>query len=125
MESLKAFLATVEEYYGQRPVLYVTKESFTEYLEGEDLACPIWLRDILGEPGPVGGRPWVIWQYADSVRVPGIKGPVDQNALRGTVEDLLQSTRVASASWAGATQRLEGKGDEDLVLSIHLSRCGP
>ena len=97
LESLKAFLGTVGGYYGQRPVLYVTKESFAEYLKGEDLAYPIWFRDIFGEPGPVGGRPWVIWQYADNVRISGIKGPVDQNALRGTIQDLLQSTRVGSA----------------------------
>jgi lysozyme len=93
LESLKAFLDTVEDYYGRRPVLYVTKESFAEYLEGEDLEYPIWLRDIFGEPGLVGGRPWVIWQYADNVRIPGIKGPVDQNVLRGTIQDLPQVSR--------------------------------
>ena len=98
LESLKAFLDTVESYYGRRPVLYVTKESFAEYLEGEAWAYPIWVRGIFREPGSVGGRPWVIWQYADNVRIPGIKGPVDQNALRGTIRDLLQSTRVAPVS---------------------------
>jgi lysozyme len=97
LEGLKAFLDTVGDYYGQRPVLYVTKESFVEYLEGEDLIYPIWLRDIFGEPGPVGDRPWVIWQYSDNVRVPSIKGSVDQSVLRGTVQELLQSTRVALA----------------------------
>jgi lysozyme len=95
--SLKVFLDTVEDYYGQRPVLYVTTESFAEYLEGEAWAYPIWVRDIFGEPGLVGGRPWTIWQYADNVRIPGIRGPVDQNALRGTIRDLLQATRVAPA----------------------------
>ncbi len=95
LASLKAFLGAVADYYGQRPVLYVTKESFAEYLEGEDMANPIWIRDIFREPGPVDGRLWVIWQYAANVRVPGIKGPVDQNALRGTIPDLLQSTRVS------------------------------
>ena len=92
LESLKAFLDAVEDHYGQRPVLYVTKDSFAEYLEGEDWTYPIWLRDVFGEPGPVGGRPWVIWQYADNVRMPGIEGPVDQNALRGTIRELLGST---------------------------------
>ena len=58
----------------------------------------MWLRDILGEPGPIGGWPWVIWQYADNVRMPGIEGPVDQNALRGTIQELLESSRVAPAS---------------------------
>jgi GH25 family lysozyme M1 (1,4-beta-N-acetylmuramidase) len=45
----------------------------------------------------IGGRPWVIWQYADNVRMPGIEGPVDQNALRGTIRDLLESTWVGPA----------------------------
>jgi lysozyme len=95
LDSLKAFLNTVGDYYGQRPILYVTKDSFAEYLQGQAWAYPVWIRDVFGEPGPVGGQPWVIWQYADNVRISGIKGPVDQNALRGTIQDLLQSTRVA------------------------------
>ena len=52
LESLKAFLDTVEDYYGQRPVLYVTKDSFAEYLEGEDLDIPHMAPRHLRRAGP-------------------------------------------------------------------------
>ena len=52
LESLKAFLDTVEDYYGQRPVLYVTKDSFAEYLEGEDLDVPHLAPRHLRRAGP-------------------------------------------------------------------------
>jgi lysozyme len=73
------WLAEVERALGQRPVVYVTGESYDLYLRGEPFAYPLWVRDLLAEPSVDG---WAMWQFWPRGRVAGIEGPVDLNALR-------------------------------------------
>ena len=78
-QELEEFLATVEAAWGRRPLLYLTPTSafFGEQLPG----VPVWIRNVFWEPS-LSDRGWLIWQFSDNSRVPGIAGLVDRNALR-------------------------------------------
>jgi hypothetical protein len=47
-----------------------------------------WLRSVAAEPKErFRNRPWTIWQYTATGRVPGIAGDVDRNAFIGSEKD--------------------------------------
>jgi len=81
-EELRIFLRKIERAWGRRPLLYLTPDSL-ERIIGEDLqGYPIWIRNVFTEPAPEAYRSWLLWQFSDNSRIPGISGPVDRNALR-------------------------------------------
>ena len=87
---LAVFLAQVEDAWGVKPILYVTKDALRRVIADELPGQPIWIRSVYFEPALDSHRGWLIWQYSDNSRVPGISGPVDRNALRpgATLQDL-------------------------------------
>ena len=86
VRQLKAFLNAVERHYGQKPIIYTTVDFHRENLaNGELPGYQYWLRSVTAEPKfKYPGRPWTFWQYTGTGRVPGIEGPVDINAYRGS-----------------------------------------
>ena len=79
---LASFLAVLDSA-GHRPaVLYVTKEFYGEYLEGDEPQNRLWVRSVFGRPR-YGGA-WTFWQYAATGRVDGAKGRIDLNAFNGS-----------------------------------------
>jgi lysozyme len=82
---LRTFLLKIEARYHVTPVLYTTKNFYTDYLSGDDFATyPLWARDIFGEPSWVSGRPVIFHQFADNARMAGVTGPVDLNVYVGS-----------------------------------------
>ncbi len=80
----RAFIDTVADHYGQRPVIYTTPE-FWEENGIARLGEEVWLRSTarhVSEAYP--GHPWTFWQYSGTGIVPGIAGPVDLNAFNGS-----------------------------------------
>ena len=85
MPEVQVFLDTLERHYGQKPVLYVTDTFAKTYLaRGQLSTYALWVRDIVREPRDFVGRPWLLWQYSNRERVPGIRGLVDVNAFAGS-----------------------------------------
>ena len=82
LAELDTFLDMLETEYGQRPVIYTTKEFHADWLGERYDTYPLWLRG-LGEtlPRTGSGRVPDIWQYTMSARVPGIEGRVDLNRV--------------------------------------------
>lgn len=80
---ITAFLDAVRAATGRDAALYLTHEFHRAYLQDALPDNPVWLRDVFFEPGELDGRPWQVWQYLPRGRVPGIVGPVDQNAFWG------------------------------------------
>ena len=83
---IEVFMAAVEAHYGRRPVIYTTGEFDAAYLRGRFAGEAFWARN-LGLPFlPPRFRTgeWVIWQYHNRGRRPGVSGPVDLNAFRGS-----------------------------------------
>jgi lysozyme len=66
----------VETHYGKRPVVYVTAEFYRAHVAGKS-----------------GIERWVFWQFHDRGRRGGIRGPVDLDAFRGSINDPVAMTR--------------------------------
>ncbi len=93
---LKAFLDRIEQTWGQKPVIYVTEESWQRYVQGNFNGYPIWFRDIWKKPnlksaGQDNGTPhWTFWQYTNRGRLKGFSGGepyVDLNVFYGTKDE--------------------------------------
>ena len=83
---VRTFLARVEAAHGRRPILYVTEEFHDLYLRplrGERF----WIRALFQRPTFREGE-WVLWQHHNRGRRSGVRGPVDINALRGSLASL-------------------------------------
>ena len=81
------FIAILEQYYGQRPIIYTTVDFYRETGIGR-LNAEFWLRSVAGHPRNVyPGQRWTFWQYTGTGSVPGIRGNVDLNAFAGSAND--------------------------------------
>ena len=83
---LRQFLDTLEKHYGRRPLIYTTSEFDSSMLEGLLAGERFWVRSLVLPPRFRQDQ-WLIWQYHNWGRRPGITGPVDLNAFRGTRRD--------------------------------------
>jgi lysozyme len=88
MEEIMPLLNLLEVHYGRRPVIYTTDEFDAAYLQGQLANDVFWVRSLHALPRFRKDQ-WVIWQYHDSGTRPGITGPVDLNAFRGSRSDFL------------------------------------
>ena len=84
LAAIRVVLAAMERTYGTRPILYVPADMYRDVVEGEFAGYPLWVRGLAGRPhAAYGERRWLIWQYAESGRVPGIRGDVDLDCWSG------------------------------------------
>ncbi len=83
----RIFLDMVERHYGQRPVIYTTRDFWHE--NGiERLGEEVWVRSTARHVDEIyPGTRWTFWQYTATGIVPGIAGPVDINAFNGSPGD--------------------------------------
>ena len=79
---LTVFLKAVEKHYQARPILYTTRAFHDAYLRGAFKGYGFWARSIYLEPD-FRASSWILWQFHERARKPGIKGPVDLNVFRG------------------------------------------
>lgn len=83
---LRGFLDAVAERWGAPPILYVTPDSWDRVIAGRFGEHPVWIRSVLAEPPADAFGGWLIWQFSETGRVPGVRGPVDLNVLRPGAE---------------------------------------
>ncbi|TRZ53443.1 hypothetical protein D4S03_01780 [bacterium] len=86
-KELKIFIEQITSEYEQKPIIYVTYEAYSKYIQGDFNECQIWIRDIFGYPSLQDKREWILWQYNNRGRVDGINGFVDLNVFKGSRED--------------------------------------
>jgi len=89
LAEIGAFLDAAEKHFGQRPLIYTTREFYEAHFRKGWTADQLgkerfWLRSLHRPPGY--GR-WLLWQYHNRGRRDGIDGPVDLNAFNGSVEE--------------------------------------
>jgi lysozyme len=77
------FLATVEEYYKVKPILYTNVDFYQYYLKDEFDGYPLWVAHYLQKDRPRIYRDWAFWQHNESGRVNGIAAFVDFNVFNG------------------------------------------
>ena len=88
LENVTTLLDLLQAHYGRRPVIYTSDEFDAAYLRGQLANDVFWVRSLHAWPRFRKDQ-WVIWQYHDSGTRPGVTGPVDLNAFRGSRSDFL------------------------------------
>ncbi len=85
-KELDNMLLALEQHYGVKPIIYVTKESYSLYVEGFYTDYDIWYRNVYTKSGLPDGRQWTFWQYTNRKRLDGYKGEeeyIDMNVFYG------------------------------------------
>lgn len=86
-KELKKFIETIEKHYGVKPIIYTNKKFHDRYIENHFDDYPLWIaRYDVSDPGI--NKEWIIWQFSEDGRLPGIKEKVDINVFNGTLEEL-------------------------------------
>jgi lysozyme len=82
---LTAYIQKIVDVYRQPPILYVTNEFYTTYLQSKFTQYPIWISDFYTTPDlRRDERTWLFWQYSERGRVAGIDTLVDLNVFNGS-----------------------------------------
>jgi lysozyme len=92
---LRQFLDTLEKHYGRRPLIYTTPEFDSSMLAGLLAGERFWVRSLVLPPRFRRDQ-WIIWQYHNRGRRPGVKGDLDLNAFRGTRRDFEAFAKAGS-----------------------------
>lgn len=88
LPELQAYLETVEEVYGLRPIIYATYESWELYIDDQFDDYLLWIRDIWNQPRD--SVDWILWQYTNRGRLKGFSGVepyVDLNVFNSTMDE--------------------------------------
>ncbi|MBC8061639.1 MAG: glycoside hydrolase family 25 protein [Clostridiaceae bacterium] len=82
-KELTDFIYEIETKYKSKPILYLTYDSYDEYIKGDFEEYQVWIRDIFKFPKFQNTQEWIFWQYCNRGRVKGVKGLVDLNVFNG------------------------------------------
>ena len=90
--SVKTWLELVEKHYGVKPILYTGYSFKMKYLNDSVFnQYPYWIAHYYVNELSYKGT-WEFWQYTDVGRIDGIKGHVDCNIYRGSMDELRAMT---------------------------------
>lgn len=79
-DSLMLFAKMVEDYYGCKPIIYTYETFYRSYLGKAFAHYPIFIAKYPKTPNEkpnIEGAKWVMWQFSEKGRIPGINGNVD------------------------------------------------
>lgn len=82
-KEVKKWLATVEEFYKVRPIIYTNVDFYNQNLGNEFDRFPLWIAHYYEPHEPRIKRDWHFWQHNDEGRVNGIFPKVDFNVFVG------------------------------------------
>jgi lysozyme len=82
-KELKAWLETVAEKTGTKPIIYTNADFYKRYLQDHFDDYPLWVAHYLEAHQPRIARNWVLWQHSEKGRVAGIRAKVDFNVFNG------------------------------------------
>jgi len=85
-KELNIFISIIENTYKQKPILYLTYDSYNDFIKGDYEEYDIWIRDIVKPPN-LENQDWLFWQYSNRGRIEGINTYVDQNVFYGDMEE--------------------------------------
>lgn len=98
-----AFLQEVERLSGRKPIVYTGNgfaQNFSSALSGYDLWIARYSNTRVPDDAPAW-KTWHFWQYTDSGQVDGIRGGVDVNVYRGTLDELKARYTTATGGQQG------------------------
>ena len=77
-DSLQVLLDLLEAAYGKEPMIYGTNRSYNEFCAPEFNHYPLYIgRYGKNKPVVTGPSHYMIWQYSESAKIPGIPKSVD------------------------------------------------
>lgn len=82
-KEVKRWLATAENYYGVKPIIYTNADFYRQNLGSDFDSYPLWVAHYYEKQQPRIGRKWQFWQHNDSGNVNGIRAKVDFNVFNG------------------------------------------
>lgn len=82
-QRVKEWIATVELFYGVKPLIYTNVDFYKQYLEEDFDDYPLWVAHYINKGKPHIYRDWHFWQYSEAGRVNGIVSKVDFNVFNG------------------------------------------
>lgn len=82
---LKNFIAAVEKHYGKRPLIYSGQNFYNKHLAGHFPQHQFMIARYNTSQQPLlsDGKSYIMWQYSDRGRVPGIRTNVDRSRILG------------------------------------------
>lgn len=83
VDEITTMLGLLEAHYGRRPLIYTSPDFDSLYFQGKLAGERFWVRSLFWPPA-FRTEQWLIWQYHDAGRRPGVSGPVDLNVFRGS-----------------------------------------
>lgn len=81
---LKTMIAILEKEYGKKVIIYVTRQSYEDFIAGNFTTNPLWFRGIYALPDVADNRQWTFWQHTNRGRMSGINTLIDLNVYRGS-----------------------------------------
>ncbi|MGN1480946.1 GH25 family lysozyme [Porcipelethomonas sp.] len=75
------------DYYGMKPIIYVTDVTYERYIKGYFQENDIWYRSIWKKAMLSDKRKWTFWQYCNRGRLDGYEGAeqyIDLNVFSGS-----------------------------------------
>lgn len=94
-----SMLSTLEEYYGLKPIIYATEDSYELYLANDYEEYDIWIRNVKTKAKMSDGRQWTFWQYTNREKLSGYSGDeefIDMNVFFGTAAEFAAYPRYKS-----------------------------
>lgn len=90
---LTEFVRKVERHYGRKPLLYSGEYFYNRHFQGMFQEYE-WMiaRYSTSQPALKDGKQYLMWQYSDKGRIPGINGMVDRSRIMGNGK--LQNARM-------------------------------
>ena len=89
---LSAMAVMLEDYYGKKPILYVTKETYNDIVLNNFNNYKIWIRGVYEEPNYLEDDEWSFWQFSNRHVLDGYSGQeryIDMNVYNGTFDKFL------------------------------------
>ena len=86
LPQLEEMISALEDYYGVRPIIYVTGSAYRRYIKDSGLDCKLWRRNVYFK----ASGDWAFWQYSSVGQLEGYSGEekyIDLNVFSGTREE--------------------------------------
>ena len=79
----------LEANYGVKPILYTSHDYYKNYFSNKSFKdFKFWIARYDFHHKVENEKSWLIWQHSEKGRVKGIKGKVDYNVFKGSLNQL-------------------------------------
>jgi len=87
---LQVFIDKIEKHYDVKPIIYTNINFYNTYLIGSFDDYPLWIAGYFDHDRFYNEftTPWILWQHSERGKVDGIRGNVDFNVFKGSLEKL-------------------------------------